>query len=405
MKVVISSVGSRGDVQPIIALGLALQAQGHQATLCLPPNFREWVESRGLRCVPLGQDLRKWTQNSGGMTQNKKSKRELRKQIMAGMRDTVREQFSVTREAAEGCDLIVVANGIQAAGSSIAELMGIPYVFTTYCPGTLKSSAHPPPMFRWQNLPRFMNRVLWALSEKMWRSAYHEAVNVERKALGLPEVENVPALITTDTPWIAADRALAPAAPSSHKQVTQTGAWLLEDTTPLPHELEAFLTAGEKPVYIGFGSMWASRETNAMLLQAARAAGRRVILSKGWGELDAAENDKDCIAIGEVSHQQLFPRVAAVVHHGGAGTTTAAALAGVPQVIVPHVYDQYYWAHRVQMLGIGVAGPRVLKLSAGSLTEALSHCLQPGVTREAQSFSHRIMRNGAEKAAALLTHV
>ena len=115
-----------------------------------------------------------------------------------------------------------------------------------------------------------------------------------------------------------------------------------------------------------------------MLIAAARAVGRRAVISHGWGNLDVIDRGADCIAIGDVDHAKLFPRVAAVVHHGGAGTTTAAASAGAPQLVVPHLYDQHYWANRVRRLGIGVAGPLAARLTTDALVAALRRCLQPG---------------------------
>ena len=135
----------------------------------------------------------------------------------------------------------------------------------------------------------------------------------------------------TDRPWLAVDPTLAP---RSGDTIVQTGAWFLRVPTPLPDDLERFLARGEPPVYFGFGSTRGSGETGRLVIEVARAGGVRAIVSRGWGNL-AIDDGDDCISIGDVSHDTLFPRVAAVVHHGGAGTTAAAAKAGKPQVIVP----------------------------------------------------------------------
>jgi vancomycin aglycone glucosyltransferase len=113
------------------------------------------------------------------------------------------------------------------------------------------------------------------------------------------------------------------------------GAWILSDERPLSPELETFLETGEPPVYFGFGSMRAPHDLGQVMIQTARALGRRAIVSRGWADLSLVDDEPDCLAIGEVNQQALFTRVAAVVHHGGAGTTTAAALAGAPQVVIP----------------------------------------------------------------------
>ncbi|WP_279581280.1 glycosyltransferase [Fodinicola feengrottensis] len=175
--------------------------------------------------------------------------------------------------------------------------------------------------------------------------------------------------VLTDHPGLAADATLGPAPTTPGRQVTQTGAWLLPDDSPLPAELQTFLDAGDPPVYLGFGSMPVTPETSRTLIAAARAAGRRIILSQGWADLGLIDDARDCIAIGDVNQQALFPRVAAVVHHGGAGTTTAAARAGSPQVVVSMFSDQFYWGSRVRALGIGSTLANA-ELTAQALTTA-----------------------------------
>ena len=148
----------------------------------------------------------------------------------------------------------------------------------------------------------------------------------------------------TDRPWLPADPTLAPWPDPGDEAVFQTGAWILPDPRPLSPESRGFLDTGEPPIYFGFGSMRATQDLGQVMVQTARALGRRAIVSRGWADLSLVDSDPDCLAIGEANQQALFKRVAAVVHHGGSGTTTVAALAGAPQVVVPQIYDQHYWA-------------------------------------------------------------
>jgi vancomycin aglycone glucosyltransferase len=205
--------------------------------------------------------------------------------------------------------------------------------------------------------------------------------------------------VLTGRLWLAADPVLGPAPGGAELQIVQTGAWLLPDPSPLPAPLERFLADGEPPVYIGFGSMRAVERGSQMLVEAARALGLRSILSQGWGNLLPIDAGTDCLSIGDVSHERLFPRVAAVVHHGGARTTTAAARAGKPQVIVPYGHDQDYWAYRVQQLGVGTSGPTIESLTADGLISALRECLDPEVAARAQQLAPRIQLDGARLAA------
>jgi vancomycin aglycone glucosyltransferase len=185
----------------------------------------------------------------------------------------------------------------------------------------------------------------------------------------------------------------------------QTGAWTLTgDQTTLPEKVEEFLANGSPPIYLGFGSMRASEQTGRVLIEAARALGLRSVLSQGWAGLTPSDNGNDCLSIGDVDHEKLFPHVAAIVHHGGSGTTTAAARAGKAQVIIPHNYDQFYWAHRVQQLGVGASGAARDDLTVDTLVQALRECLQPEVRERAQALAGRIERHGARIAAERLTN-
>jgi vancomycin aglycone glucosyltransferase len=182
----------------------------------------------------------------------------------------------------------------------------------------------------------------------------------------------------------------------------QTGAWILPDRRPLPAELEAFLDAGPPPVYVGFGSMRTPGDDIARVaIEAIRGQGRRVLLARGWADLALVDDQDDCLAIGEVNQQVLFGRVAAVVHHGGAGTTTTATRAGVPQVVVPQWGDQPYFAGRVAELGIGSAHA-VQAPTAESLGAALGTALDPGTRARAKAVAATIRTDGATVAADLL---
>jgi vancomycin aglycone glucosyltransferase len=230
-------------------------------------------------------------------------------------------------------------------------------------------------------------------------------LNAHRARLGLTPVDDVRGHIFTDRPWLAADPALAPWPDPADGHVFQPGAWLVPDDRPLDPELERFLDAGEPPVYFGFGSMRMAQALGGVVVDAARALGRRALVHRGWAGLTLADDGADCLAIGEVNQRALFPRVAAVVHHGGAGTTTSAALGGAPQVVVPQMYDQHYWARRVHELGVGAAhaaahaaGPP----TAESLAAALDEALRSEVAARARSVAAAVRRDGARVAAERL---
>lgn len=247
------------------------------------------------------------------------------------------------------------------------------------------------------------NQVLWDQDARDAQEVFGEAINTHRVSIGLPPVDNVRDHVFTDRPWLASDPVLAPWQRPADLEVVQTGAWLVPDERPLPAGLSAFLDAGTPPVYVGFGSipMRDPEDVARVSIEAVRAQGRRVIVSHGWAELALIDGQDDCFVVGEANHQALFSRVAAVVHHGGAGTTTTATWSGAPQVVVPQGGDQPYFASRVADLGIGAAhdGPTP---AFESLSAALRTALTPETRASATAVAGRVRTDGAAVAARLL---
>ncbi|WFB05891.1 glycosyltransferase [Streptomyces sp. LX-29] len=398
MRFLLSTIGSRGEVQPVVALAMELTARGQEVVVCAPPDFRAWAESWGIAYVPVGPELRGTAKQSAGAVPTP----EQRRQMIEG---TMAAQFAAVRGAAEGCDVIVGGGALAVAAHSVAEHRGIGYVHAAFAPITLPSAHHAPPVFGMLGQKPadgpVDHRRLWAEDAERWNTLWGAALGAQRGALGLPPLKDVRGHLFTDRPWLAADPTLAPWPRPSDLDVLQTGAWVLADNRPLAPELETFLDAGEPPVYCGFGSARAPENIAMTVIATARALGRRVILSSGWAGLTPVDDEPDCLSIGEVNQRALFPRVAAVVHHGGAGTTTAAAAAGTPQVVVPRMFDQFYFAHRVEHLGIGSAHPSSPP-TGDSLLAALRHALDPEVSRRAGTIAGEVRADGAATAARRL---
>lgn len=402
MRMLLSTIGSRGDVQPLVALGSELKALDHDVMLCVPPDFREWIEGLGIPVTPIGPELRSTgkARPSGGTISA-----EQRRAMLEG---TVAAQFETIASAARGCDLIVGATALQVAASSVAESMDIPYVFAAYCPAVLPSRHHAPPVLAMLGdvpTPRMSDySELWVRDALRWNDTWLALINARREASRLAPIADVRSYVHTQSPWLAADATLGPWPDPADDTVFQAGAWILPDERPLGPALEGFLDAGTPPVYFGFGSISAPADLAKVMIESARALGRRMILSRGWAELELVDDKSDCLAIGEVNQQALFPRVAAVVHHGGAGTTHAAARAGAPQVVIPQHYDQHYWAQRVHELGIGTAHESSVP-TTDSLARALTRTLEADLADRARALAPRIRGDGARRAAECLTSV
>ena len=400
MRVLLSTIGSRGDVQPLVALGLELKALGNDVRLCVPPDFREWIEGFGMPVTPIGPSLRSTGKaRPSGATITAEQRQQM-------LESTVSAQFETIASAARGCDLIVGATALQVAAPSVAESMDIPYVFAAFCPTVLPSRHHAPPLLPMLGEPPAPPMAdyseLWLRDAQRWNDTWLPLINAQRQSLGVAPITDVRSYVHTGRPWLACDATLGPWPDPADETVVQTGAWILPDHRPLAPELAAFLDAGPPPVYFGFGSIRAPVDFARVTIESARALGRRVILSRGWADLELVDDKPDCLGIGDVNQQALFKRVAAVVHHGGAGTTHAAARAGTPQVVIPQHYDQPYWAERVAELGIGTAHASRTP-TIDSLTEALERTLDPDVATRAQANAPQIRGDGARIAAERLT--
>jgi vancomycin aglycone glucosyltransferase len=395
----LSTFGSRGDVQPLLALAVALRTLGADARVCAPPDaeFVKLFADAGVPLLPAFRSVRDWIAEMLPKRATL-SLPQVAAQVMAS-------QFEAIGKAAQGCDLMV-ATGLfssVAAARSVAEQLGMRYVHAAYCPMFLPSPHQRPFEYPSHPLPPDVtdNQTLWDRDVQVMNEVFGKGLNALRVSVGLPEVDNVRDYCHGAQPLLAADPVLAPWRRPAKLDVAQTGAWILPDARPLPAELLTFLDAGTPPVYVGFGSLPAPKDFARMAIGVVRAHGRRILLSRGWAELALADELEDCFVVGEVNQQALFPRVAAVVHHGGAGTTTAAARAGAPQVIVPQIGDQPYWAGRVWDLGIGSAhdGPTP---TAESLSAALEAALSPGTRARALAVADTILGDGAMRAARIL---
>lgn len=399
MRVLLSTFGSRGDVEPMAALAVALGALGAEAIVSAPadPEFLGLLDRAGVPLAPAFMPVRPFVERA------RRSGWDLPRsaaEVMTG-------QLEALAAAAEGCDA-VVATGLfpsTAAAQAVAETRGIPFFLASYCPVVLPSPHHPPLPYPGSPVPPGVtdNAALWESNDRAMDALFGEAVNRGRAALGLPAFAPVRDAVFTRRPLLASDPILAPWEPTDVIDPVQTGAWILPDDRPLPAELTAFLEAGEPPVYVGFGSMALAGSTDAaaVAVAAVRAHGRRLVLARGWAGLAPVDGADDCFAVGDVNQQALFPRVAAVVHHGGAGTTTAAARAGAPQVVVPQVADQPYWAGRVAALGLGAAHDGPVP-TAASLSGALETALRPETRAGAADAAGTIRPDGAAVAARWL---
>jgi vancomycin aglycone glucosyltransferase len=394
MRVVLAASGTRGDVQPMLALAVALKKRRHAATVVGPPNLANEAAQFGVDYRPFGRDTEKLlADNRRHLGANPLPMLRVLRGIVV---EDLSAQFDALKDAAKGADL-VLAGGMMFAAASVADAMKIPFRYVAYTPDAIPSAFHAPMSSPQRTWPRWFNRAAWWAFGRVGDWLMKKTVNARRAELGLPPLkETLNHFFPRDRVLLAADPALVGWPPDLARATPPTGAWILPDKRELGAELEAFLGAGEPPVYFGFGSMVDEdpERTTRTIAEAVRHVGCRAIISSGWAKLGGAYLGRDIHVIGAVPHATLFTHVGAVVHHGGAGTCHAAARAGVPQIVVPHLLDQFGWAHRIHERGLSPPPFPRSALRADRLAASLHACLT----------DVRMQRRTALMRNAVLTH-
>ncbi|MEY2849359.1 MAG: hypothetical protein RI885_2026 [Actinomycetota bacterium] len=373
MKIAIITRDTRGGVQPYVALGVGLQAAGHDVRMVATADFAPMFEQAGLTLSPVPGDSREEMTSVASMTEVSPIANMRRAAAMTGSR--TKQWTKDTLAASEGAELLTGGIGGMLMGLSVAEKLGVPFVPTHLQPVDAPTSRYPGVLL--PNVPAWMggagriashrlsNLALWKPFERPMMAARREVLGLSGRptaALGQPVLYGF-------------SRHVVDLPPEANPLGQVTGYWFADtpsDWSP-PTDLSGFLAAGSPVVSIGFGSMAAADAASltSVVRRAARAAGVRAVLLTGWGGLEGAASDDDVFVTESVPHDWLFSRVDATVHHGGAGTTGAALRAGRPTVVVPFTVDQPFWGGRAHALGAGPMPIPRKRLTADGLAAAL----------------------------------
>ena len=386
MRITIFAAGSRGDIQPCIVLGSGLQRAGFNVLLAAPENFAGFVKAHGLCFHPLRGDVQQiMASETGRGFMEKGSANPLQSiRAMRTMLGPVALQMAEDAfEACDGADALISLAVFATFAKTITEVRRIPLIHVEPTP-VLPTRAFPAPGWPVQrNLGALHNRLSGhAMLQVLWQW-YSPFVNRFRHRFGLPPYTAASFYkILTSAPLLGAysDRVIPPP-PDWPKNIHITGYWFPDSQTDWKPEaeLKSFLDSGDPPVYVGFGSMSGSHpeELAALVLEALAKSGQRGLLLTGWGGMRALSVPESVFVVDSAPHSWLFPRMAAVVHHGGAGTTAEGLRAGVPTVILPFAVDQAFWGNRVKALGVGPGPLPFKKLTA----DRLAHAIQEAVTQ------------------------
>ncbi len=415
MRIVVIAPGSRGDVEPYLALSQGLNRAGHVVRLVSHQNFESFVRSHGVEFWPIpgnvqdivqNQDMRALLENGNFLA------------ILLQMgREAERSALALTEgalAACEGMELLVAGIGGLFVGLALAEKLDLPLLQAYYMPFT-PTQAYA--SFLFPKLPPpfggTLNRASYRLAQQvMWQGFRSADARARKHVLDLPpapfwgpfhaaHLQHAPILY-------AYSPAVIPRPADWGEEIHVTGYWFLEpadDWSP-PAALSEFLQAGPPPVYIGFGSMSSRNpeQTAALVLEALEQAGQRAVILAGWGSLQATDLPDSVFVVDAVPFSWLLARVAAVVHHGGAGTTSAGLRAGVPSVVVPFFGDQPYWGRRIAELGVGPEPIPRKKLTAERLARAIQQAVrdQPMRQRAAELGMRIRAEDGVGRAVAII---
>ena len=369
-KIVAVASGTRGDVQPVVLLLSYLSGKGYDVTLCGGLNIQVLAEAYDCPFIPMGQDCEEFVSRAPDPTrQPLKATKALQDFILKELE----LQFSKLPEIAVNADLVLAAT-FGFAGATVAETLRKPFGYITYCPQVLPSSSHPALFVRSHRHSKIVNRLSWIFFKKIFNVSYSTPINQHRKNFGLQPVQDCWEHILGQKILLVCDSEYAIVPSDVQQKFYHTGYLPIFRYDDLDDEVLAFINSGPKPVYIGFGSMTASEpeKTTRIAVEAAKLAGQRIVLSSGLANLGAGvKMDQNCYVVGKCSHPLLFPKMAAIVHHGGSGTTATAARAGVPQVIIPHMTDQYYFAEQVPRVGVAPKSIWRKRLTSEKLAAAI----------------------------------
>lgn len=411
MKIIIIAPGSRGDVQPYVALGKGLKEAGHAVSILAYQDFQNLITSYGLEFVSIGGSVETVAQSLQSLLEQGQLLKILSSMGTAAQQLACQAALSGL-VACQGSDLIIGGLGGLFVGLVLSEKLGIPFVQAHLFPFTpTREFASVLIQIPQTQLTRWTNGLSHHLTRQMMWQTFRAADNKVRAQLQLaPAPFWGPASLQRQSQAILygySPQVLSP--PRDWDDcIHVTGYWFLEPPTGWepPIDLINFLQSGPPPIYIGFGSMPSRKpgETAALVLQALALTGQRGVMSSGWGGLKPENLPETVFMIGSTPHSWLFPQMSAVVHHGGAGTTAAGLRAGIPSIVTPFFGDQPFWGQRVYALGIGPRPIARRHLTVKNLAESI-HCavLDRSIRRSAADLGKRIRaEDGVARAVAVV---
>lgn len=415
MKITILAVGTRGDVQPYIALGLGLQNAGHEIRLAGSSNFETFIGEYGLEYARLEGNFREMMEMDAVQMIMEKGNPLLAYREMNAMIQHILECFAADSwQVCQGTDAVIFST-LGVTGYHVAEKLGVPSCWALLQPMSrtrvFPNMVIPVGKYKSGTLNWFSHLIG---EQTVWQPARRFINQWRKESLGLkpmPFWGPNGLLIKQHFPMIYGYSPLVLPKPADWGDwLHVTGYWFLDhpDGWQPPAELVGFIGAGKPPVYIGFGSM-NNRDAGEMMqivVEAIQISEQRAIIAAGWGDMVNIDLPDSIYMVDEVPHDWLFPQMSAAVHHGGAGTVAAALRAGIPSIIIPYCMDQPFWGQRVFELGVGHQPIQRAQLNAQLLAAAIAKTVNNREMKEsAATLAEKInAEDGVNRAVELITH-
>ena len=394
MRISLAALGSRGDTQPCLALAEGLLKRGHEVTLLASPRYQEVIGRSGVPHVPISFDPQEIVESEAGQAMLNSGPLGFVRGIRTVIEPIAEQVLAELDRACAGTELIL-APSMGGIGRHLAQRHSVPHVILQFQPSE-PTAAFANPVVSRRSLGPAANRASFALIEALTWAAIGPMINrIRRSVLELgpmrrssfhrDRVERVPVLCGVSP-------VVVPRPSDWPGNVHMTGFWLRGAQEELDDELSGFIAAGSAPVFVGFGSMAPAdaQRTADQVRVALRRAGVRGVV-QGLPAWEPVGGESVHFITGGADHARLFPAMAAVVHHGGAGTTATGLQAGVPSIVCPFFGDQPYWAARVGALGAGPAALPIKELDADRLAARLRQAVgDRALRRRTRTISERL---------------
>jgi sterol 3beta-glucosyltransferase len=392
-RIVVLSAGSTGDVEPFVALSVRLAERGHEVTLAADSGFERLAPDHGVRFAPIRADFQSLLPTPEG------KKPSLRDDVFPVIQGMLEDSWALAKESRPE---VIVAHEKTLAAPHVAEKLEIPHVQALTVPMLTPTRDFPLPAMIRHNLGGMLNRLSFRLVGllsrpyagliRRWRA---DSLELRARSKSPSPARTLycysPSLVPTPADW--------------PPDAVATGYWLWEgrDEESVDSNLENFVAGDRPPVYVGFGSSVGPHPARlgAEVAQALRDAGTRAVVATGWGGVSDISKSSEVFVVERAPHRWLFPRVAAVVHHGGAGTTAAGLVAGRPTIICPFQGDQYFWGAAVHRAGAGPEPLPVKKLTGERLANLIRTAMNDSAVQgRAAELSQRIAGEDGTRRAS-----